>query len=73
MYTWNIITHISFHSNDLISTNLLCFDSYYFCEDLLDIYIKLSKINFDIIKNLPCLEIILEITQKYNLVCMKNE
>jgi hypothetical protein len=62
MYTWNIITHISFHSNDLISTNLLCFDSYYFCEDLLDIYIKLSKINFDIIKILPCPEIILEIS-----------
>jgi hypothetical protein len=54
MYTWNIITRISFHINDLISINLLCFDSYYFCEDLLDIYINLSKINFGIIKNLRC-------------------
>jgi hypothetical protein len=73
MYTWNIITRISFHSNDLISINLLCFYNYYFWEDLLDIYIKISKINFDLIKKLPCSEIILETTLKYTLVCMKNE
>jgi hypothetical protein len=73
MYTWNIITRISFHSNDLISINLLCFYNYYFWEDLLDIYIKISKINFDLIKKLPCLEIILETTLEYTLVCMKNE
>jgi hypothetical protein len=52
MYTWNIITRISFHSNVLISINLLCLDNYYFWEDLLDIYIKISKINFYLIKKI---------------------